>query len=54
MSYQEVRRRRRRRVLAALVGLVVILAVAYAVTRLQSEEQVSREYLDQALAFADG
>jgi len=54
MSYQEVRRRRRRRVLAALVGLVVILAVAYAVTRLQSEEQVSREYLDKALAFADG
>jgi len=54
MSYQEVRRRRRRRVLAALVGLVVILAVAYAVTRLQSEAQVSREYLDRALEFADG
>jgi hypothetical protein len=54
MSYQEVRRRRRRRVLAALVGLVVILAVAYAVTRLQAEEQVSREYLDKALEFADG
>ncbi len=54
MSYQEVRRRRRRRVLAALVGLVVILAVVYAATRWQSERQVSREYLDGALAFADG
>jgi hypothetical protein len=54
MSYHEVRRRRRRRVLAAVVGLVVILAVAYGVTRWQSEQQVSREYLDQALEFADG
>ncbi|MBP1632478.1 MAG: hypothetical protein H6Q11_766 [Acidobacteria bacterium] len=40
--------------LAALVGLVVILALAYAVTRWQSEAQVSREYLDQAIEFADG
>jgi hypothetical protein len=53
MSYQQVRRRRRRRVLVGLVGLVVILAVAYAVTRVQSERQVRREYLDQALQFAD-
>lgn len=54
MSYHEVRRRRRRRVLAAITGLVVILAVAYGVTRWQSERQVSREYLDRALRFADG
>jgi hypothetical protein len=54
MSYHEVRRRRRRRVLAAAVGLVAILAVAYAVTRWQSDRQVSREYLDQAVEFADG
>lgn len=54
MSYQEVRRRRRRRVLAAGIGLVMILALAYAVTRWQGERQVSREYLDQALEFADG
>jgi len=54
MSYHEVRRRRRRRVLAAAVGLLVILGVAYGVTRWQSDRQVSREYLDQALDFADG
>ena len=54
MSYHEVRRRRRRRVLAAAVGLLVILGVAYGVTRWQSDRQVSREYLDQALDFAHG
>lgn len=54
MSYHEVRRRRRRRVLAAVVGLVAVLAVAYGVTRWQSDRQVSREYLDSALEFADG
>jgi hypothetical protein len=54
MSYHEVRRRRRRRVLAAVVGLAVILVAAYGVTRWQSERQVSREYLDRALQFADG
>ncbi len=52
MSYQQVRRRRRRRILVALVVLIVIVAVAYAVTRVQSEKQMRREYLDQALAFA--
>lgn len=54
MSYHEVRRRRRRRVLAAVVGLLMVLAVAYGFTRWQSERQVSREYLDGALRFADG
>ncbi len=52
MSYQQVRRRRRRRYLVALVVLIVIVAVAYAVTRVQSERQMRREYLDQALSFA--
>jgi hypothetical protein len=52
MSYQQVRRRRRRRYLVALVVLIVIVTVAYAVTRVQSERQMRREYLDQALAFA--
>jgi hypothetical protein len=36
----------------ALVVLIAIVAVAYAVTRLQSEKQMRREYLDQALTFA--
>jgi hypothetical protein len=52
MSYQQVRRRRRRRILVGLVVLIVVVAVVYAVTRVQSDKQMRREYLDQALAFA--
>lgn len=53
MSYQQVRRRRRRRILVSLVVLIVVAAVIYGVTRLQSERQQRREYLDQALQFAE-
>jgi hypothetical protein len=54
MSYQEVRRRRRRRLLVMLAVVAVIAGAIVLVTRLQSQEQVRREYLDHALAFADG
>ncbi|MFH1329892.1 MAG: hypothetical protein ABIJ48_04470 [Actinomycetota bacterium] len=47
-----MRRWRRRRLLVALVVLIVVVAVAYAVTRVASEQQVRREYLDRAAAFA--
>jgi hypothetical protein len=54
MSYQQGRRRRRRRILVVLASIAVIAVVAYAVTRVASESQLRREYLDQALAFAQG
>jgi hypothetical protein len=54
MTYQQVRRGRRRgRRIALLVAVLVVLAVAYAFTRIQSDRQLRRQYLDSAMELAD-
>ena len=53
-SFQQIRRRRnRRRWVIAGVVIVVILGIAFAVTRAQSDQQSRREYLDVAFEVAD-
>lgn len=55
MAFTPIRRRRRRRTaLIVVVVLAVIAGAGYAVTRLQSEQQIRREYLDVAFEVADG
>jgi hypothetical protein len=54
MTYPALRRRRRRRVIAVVVAVGVILAAVFAVGRARSDRQVTREYLDVAMAVATG
>jgi hypothetical protein len=53
MIHQQVRRRRRHRYIVLAVALVVVLAIVFAVTRVQSDRRLRREYLNRALEVAE-